>query len=152
MFVEVVPYCTKWPEQYRQEAEAISQILGDKLVAIHHIGSTSVPGLAAKPIIDIMPVVHQIETVDTLSAGFEALGYEVMGEFGIPGRRYFRKGLEKRTHQVHIFEQSDQENILRHLAVRDIQKQQTPMQSLKCSLLPSSLLILRRIAMAKMLL
>ena len=119
MFVEVVPYCTKWPEQYRQEAEAISQILGDKLVAIHHIGSTSVPGLAAKPIIDIMPVVHQIETVDNLSAGFEALGYEVMGEFGIPGRRYFRKGIERRTHQIHIFEQSDQENILRHLAVRD---------------------------------
>ena len=66
-----------------------------------------------------MPVVAHIEAVDPLSAQFEALGYEVMGEFGIPGRRYFRKGGDNRTHQIHIFEQSNQYDIIRHLAVRD---------------------------------
>ena len=92
MQVIVVPYCEEWPELYQTEAEEIRGILGENLVDIYHIGSTSVPGLAAKPIIDIMPVVRHIALVDTCNAAFEVLGYECMGEFGIPGRRYFRKG------------------------------------------------------------
>lgn len=51
--VVVVPYNPQWPALYEQEAQAIGQILGENLTAIHHIGSTSVPGLASKPIIDI---------------------------------------------------------------------------------------------------
>ena len=117
--VVVVPYNPQWPALYEQEAQSIGQILGENLTAIHHIGSTSVPGLAAKPIIDIMPVVRDLAQVDACSAQFEALGYEVMGEFGIPGRRYFRKGGEKRTHQIHIFERGNRRDIIRHLAVRD---------------------------------
>ena len=117
--VVVVPYNPQWPALYEQEAQAIGQILGENLTAIHHIGSTSVPGLAAKPIIDIMPVVRDLAQVDACSAQFEALGYEVMGEFGIPGRRYFRKGGDERTHQVHVFAQGDAVNITRHLAFRD---------------------------------
>ena len=58
--VVVVPYNPQWPALYEQEAQAIGQILGENLTAIHHIGSTSVPGLAAKPIIDIMPVVRDL--------------------------------------------------------------------------------------------
>lgn len=61
------------------------------------------PGLAAKPIIDILPVVTEITAVDGLRYAFAALSYEYMGEFGIPGRRYLRKGGAHRTHQVHIF-------------------------------------------------
>ena len=117
--VVVVPYNPQWPALYEQEAQAIGQILGENLTAIHHIGSTSVPGLAAKPIIDIMPVVRDLAQVDACSAQFEALGYEVMGEFGIPGRRYYRKGGENRTHQIHAFSEEDHWNIDRHLAVRD---------------------------------
>lgn len=79
MNVIVTAYNPNWPALYEQEAQAIRQILGKELIAIHHIGSTSVPGLFAKPIIDIMPVVAHIEAVDPLSAQFEALGYEVMG-------------------------------------------------------------------------
>ena len=115
----VVPYNPQGPALYEQEAQAIGQILGENLTAIHHIGSTSVPGLAAKPIIDIMPVVRDLAQVDACSAQFEALGYEVMGEFGIPGRRYFRKGGDERTHQIHIFQQDNRADIDRHLAVRD---------------------------------
>lgn len=119
MIVQVVDYCEQWPAEYEKEAAQIKRILSGELVAIHHIGSTAVKGLAAKPVIDIMPVVRNIAMVDGRQAAFEALGYECMGEFGIPGRRYFRKGGEHRTHQIHIFESSNQKDIVRHLAVRD---------------------------------
>ena len=60
-----------------------------------------------------------LEAVDRLDPELEALGYQCMGEFGIPGRRYFRKGGDHRTHQLHVFQAGDRKNILRHLAVRD---------------------------------
>ena len=117
--IEVVPYDPAWPEMYEEEKRLILQILGEQLIAIYHIGSTSVPGLAAKPIIDIMPVVRDVGQIDRLQPAFEAIGYEYMGELGIPGRRYLRKGGDDRTHQIHIFEESNEKDILRHLAVRD---------------------------------
>ncbi|MBC1898141.1 GrpB family protein [Listeria booriae] len=119
MKIQVVAYSNTWPAIYQNESEQISAILEDNLVAIHHIGSTSVPGLQAKPIIDIMPVVRNITAVDAHNNAFEKLGYECMGEFGMPGRRYFRKGSETRTHHIHIFEEANQVDITRHLAVRD---------------------------------
>ena len=119
MKVEVVPYRGEWPAAYEREAAAIREILGGLLLEIHHIGSTAVPGLAAKPIIDILPVVTDIAAVDALYPRFEAVGYECMGELGIPGRRYFRKGGENRTHQIHIFGRTSRHDIRRHLAVRD---------------------------------
>lgn len=118
-YVEVVAYRPEWRAVYEKERERIAAILGRNLLEIHHIGSTSVPGLWAKPIIDIMPVVERIGGVDRYNHGFETIGYECMGEFGIPGRRYFRKGGEKRTHQIHIFERGNRRDIIRHLAVRD---------------------------------
>lgn len=90
------------------------------LVAIRHIGSTSIPLCDAKPIIDMVAAVTDLELLDELTPAMEALGYEAMGEFGIPGRRYFRKGsaFENRTHQVHAFRSGSPE-IDRHLAFRD---------------------------------
>lgn len=119
MKVEVMDYNPDWPFLYIQEAKKIEEILGKELIAIYHIGSTAVEGLKAKPIIDIMPVVKNIENVDSFNEKFVNLGYEAKGEFGIKGRRYFRKGIENRTHQIHIFEESNQKDIKRHLAVRD---------------------------------
>lgn len=118
--IVVTAYDPIWEEMFKEESAVISEILGDNCVFIHHIGSTSVPGLAAKPVIDIMPVVKSLEKADEKAASFMAAGYEYMGEFGIPGRRYLRKGGDERTHQVHIFSESDQKNINRHLAVRDL--------------------------------
>ena len=119
MKVEVVKYRSEWSREFEAEAERIKEILGDEAIEIYHIGSTSVEGLSAKPIIDIMPVVKDISRIDKLNPAFEALGYECMGEFGIPGRRYFRKGGEKRTHQIHVFGRESEYDISRHLAVRD---------------------------------
>ena len=117
--IVVTAYNPEWPNMFEMEAEKIRQILGPNCVSIFHIGSTSVDGLAAKPIIDIMPIVKNLDAVDLVSGEFEKIGYEYMGEFGIAGRRYLRKGGEERTHQIHIFAQSDQANIQRHLAFRD---------------------------------
>lgn len=117
MEVQVVPYDPSWPSRYRREAALLREALGDCLVEIHHIGSTSVPGLWAKPIIDILPVVTAVEEADRRRAALEALGYEYLGEFGIPGRRYLRKGGERRTHQVHLFGRESRDEIRRHLAV-----------------------------------
>ena len=117
--ITVVPYSPAWEAQFEEEAKAIRRILGGAALAIHHIGSTAVPGLCAKPVLDILPVVTDLCAADAARADFEALGYEWMGEFGIPGRRYLRKGGDERTHQLHIFAQNDRAQICRHLAVRD---------------------------------
>lgn len=117
--VTVVGYDARWPEMFAAEAAEIAKILGNNCVAVHHIGSTAVEGLAAKPVIDIMPVVKDLQKADGCRAAFEAFGYEWLGEFGIAGRRYLRKGGDERTHRIHIFAENDGANIVRHLAVRD---------------------------------
>lgn len=114
--VEVVPYDPAWPRLFASEAASLAALLGDELVEIHHIGSTAVPGLAAKPIIDILPVVRDIERIDSYNDLLLALGYTPKGENGIPGRRFFSKDVEgvRRVH-VHAFAAGHPE-IARHLA------------------------------------
>lgn len=118
MIVEVVPYNLGWPKAFQQEKQHLTKLLGGLVLELHHIGSTSVAGLYAKPIIDMILEVDSLAQLDEVSDMFERLGYEVMGEFGIEGRRYYRKGGNNRTHQIHAFERGDA-NINRHLAFRD---------------------------------
>lgn len=115
----VTEYNPLWAKMFEAEAVKIENILGENCIEIHHIGSTSVAGFAAKPIIDIMPIVYNLEDVDKAATEFEKIGYEYMGEFGIPGRRYLRKGGDERTHQIHIFSEKSIYDIERHLAVRN---------------------------------
>lgn len=115
----VTDYNPAWPSLFEEEAKRIRKIFGKNCMALHHIGSTAVPGLAAKPIIDMMPVVRNLAEVDAAKAAFERIGYAYLGEFGIAGRRYLRKGGDERTHQIHIFAESDTANVRRHLAFRD---------------------------------
>ena len=116
--VEVVQYNPSWPVLFEKERKLLQDILGDIPVAIHHIGSTSVPGLAAKPIIDILMEVASVAALDGFNDELRAAGYEPKGEFGIPGRRYFKKGGDDRTHHIHAFASGDF-NLIRHLAFRD---------------------------------
>lgn len=116
--VDVLPYQESWQSLFEEEADQLRRIFGEELIAIHHIGSTSVKGLKAKPIIDIMPVVKNIQHVNGFNDSVIALGYEPKGENGIRGRRYFQKGGDNRTHHVHIYEDNSPE-IIRHLALRD---------------------------------
>lgn len=79
--------------------------------------STAVSGLAAKPIIDILIEVTDIIALDALNANMKSIDYEPKGEFGILGRRYFKKGGNVRTH-IHAFAHGDS-NIIRYIAFRD---------------------------------
>ena len=82
--VVVVPYNPQWTELYRKEATLLSRIFGEMMVEIHHFGSTAIPGIYAKPAIDILPVVRDIQRVDSYNQQMAALGYVSMGEYGIP--------------------------------------------------------------------
>ncbi|MEM6451802.1 MAG: GrpB family protein [Cyanobacteria bacterium P01_D01_bin.105] len=118
--VEVIPHDPKWREAFEVESKRIANALGTNVIAVHHIGSTAIPGIYAKPIIDLLVEVKDLVEVDERSASMEALSYEVMGEYGIPSRRYFRKNNQTgaRTHHVHTFKVGSAQ-VERHLAFRD---------------------------------
>jgi GrpB-like predicted nucleotidyltransferase (UPF0157 family) len=116
--VEVVPYDTAWSAMFREEKKMMRRILKDEVLEIHHIGSTAIPGMYSKPTIDILVVVRKIEKVDDFNAPMSEIGYVAKGEFGIPGRRFFYKGSDRRSHHLHIFQEGSPE-IDRHLRFRD---------------------------------
>lgn len=113
--IRVVAYDPAWPQLYADEVAHLHWALGDELVDIHHIGSTAVVGIHAKPVIDILPVVRDINRVDRRNPWMVTLGYEPRGENHIPGRRYFCKEIDgERTHHVHVFQVGHPE-IARHV-------------------------------------
>jgi GrpB-like predicted nucleotidyltransferase (UPF0157 family) len=118
--IRVVPYDSNWPILYEKEVARICGVLEKEIVSAHHIGSTSIPGMYAKPIIDILLEVKDITKIDDYNDKMIALGYEPRGELGIPGRRYFSREEPKdvRTHHVHMY-QSDNPELIRHIAFRD---------------------------------
>ncbi|AMB77250.1 MULTISPECIES: GrpB family protein [Pantoea] len=110
-------YRPEWADHFSTEAAVIAAALGEHLVAIHHIGSTAVEGLSAKPVIDILAEVMNPDA-PTAESGLIQAGYQPRGENGIPGRRYFTKGVQARTHQIHAFLPGSP-HIIRHLAFRN---------------------------------
>jgi GrpB-like predicted nucleotidyltransferase (UPF0157 family) len=101
------------------EADRITAVFGREIVAIHHIGSTTIPNISAKPIIDVLVEVQDIETIDDFNEKMTNEGYQPKGEFGIPGRRFFVKGDDAtRTHHLHVF-QTGHPDVERHLNFRD---------------------------------
>ena len=120
MNVVVVPHDPDWFAKFSRESIAVLRALGDTVLAVHHVGSTSIAGVHAKPIVDMLGEVRQLGSVDACNEAMADLGYEAMGECGIPGRRYFRKNnaLGEREFNVHIFA-AGSAAIERHLAFRD---------------------------------
>ncbi|MEX0284041.1 MAG: GrpB family protein [Paracoccaceae bacterium] len=115
------PYDPTWPDTAQAEIRRWKNANLAGLIAIHHIGSTSVPGLPAKPIIDLLPVFDSMESCESARNPLETLGYEWMGEFGLPERRYVRLSdpeTGKRRIQAHCYTVGSEE-ITRHLAFRD---------------------------------
>lgn len=117
----LVPHDPAWASEFTREAARVRPAFGDTLRELHHIGSTSIPGLEAKPIIDMLAVVTDVRALDRQVAAFATLGYESMGEFGLPGRRYFRRddAAGIRTHQLHAYGPDSPSEIARHLDFRD---------------------------------
>jgi GrpB-like predicted nucleotidyltransferase (UPF0157 family) len=101
--IEVVDYDPRWPLRYQRERDRIAAALGEHAVAIEHVGGTAVPGLPAKPVIDIMVGVPDIERAGQAVAGLINLGYQYVPELEsqLPERRYFRRGTPE-THHVHM--------------------------------------------------
>ncbi|MBD7908533.1 GrpB family protein [Sporosarcina gallistercoris] len=116
--VEVLPYSSLWLSAFQEEAAILRGIFGSDVLEVHHIGSTAVVGLSAKPVIDLLLVVRSIACVDAHNDAMRGIGYEPKGENGIEGRRYFQKGGNERSHHVHVFEEGCAE-ITRHLLFRD---------------------------------
>ena len=117
--IEVVEYRAEWPHVFEREAAAILAACRPWISEVHHIGSTSVPGLAAKPILDLLPVAAgPAEALEAVSAMTE-LGYLYRGENGIAGRFYFDRVVDGRTvMHVHMFPAGHPE-VQRHLVFRD---------------------------------
>ncbi|MFG6494538.1 GrpB family protein [Fictibacillus sp. UD] len=116
---EILPWTEKWGKMYLEEENKLKAIFKDELIEIYHIGSTSIPSVGyAKPIIDILIVVNDIEKVNLFNDEMLCLGYEPRNEHGITGRRYFTKGKLKRSHHIHIF-QIGNKNIDAHLSFKD---------------------------------
>ena len=103
--VKVVPYEPAWRDLYEAEAERIHAALGDKVLAVEHAGSTSVEGLDAKPIIDLMVAVASPASAAELRPALAGLGYEFRPEDEVPGRLFFVRGpRDNRTHHLSLTE------------------------------------------------
>lgn len=123
--IEVVEYDPSWVTNFEQEATMLTRVFGKRILEIHHIGSTAVPGLYSKPIIDVLIVLDDTTDIDAFNPTMKTLGYRARGECldapvqGTPGRFYFSKDMNGiRSHQVHVCAKGHQE-ILDKLAFRD---------------------------------
>lgn len=118
--VRVRPHDPEWSRSFDQEAQNLRALWGANLLAAHHIGSTAIPSIVAKPIVDMLVEVHSVALLDELVPQMEASGYQALGEYGLPGRRYFRKEHPdgSRSHHIHAYETGSSE-IHRHLAFRN---------------------------------
>jgi GrpB-like predicted nucleotidyltransferase (UPF0157 family) len=101
--VALHPYDPAWPRLFEEEAARLQAAIGAYVLDIQHVGSTSIPGLAAKPIIDIAVAVANFEEAAICVEPMQRLGYEYRGENGLPRRHFFVKGAP-RTHHVHLNE------------------------------------------------
>jgi GrpB-like predicted nucleotidyltransferase (UPF0157 family) len=99
--VVLSPYDPQWPAMFEAEAVRIEHALVGLPIRLEHVGSTAVPGLAAKPVIDILAGRPPRSDPAPYVAAMKQLGYEHMGAYGIRGRNYFRRG-SPRTHHVHM--------------------------------------------------
>jgi GrpB-like predicted nucleotidyltransferase (UPF0157 family) len=99
--IRLVAYDVLWPREFEAEAERLARACDGLPLRLEHIGSTAVPGLSGKPLIDILAGVPPRAARAPYIAALVQLGYEHLGAYGVPGRDYFRRG-NPRTHHVHM--------------------------------------------------
>jgi GrpB-like predicted nucleotidyltransferase (UPF0157 family) len=115
--LQLSPYEPNWPRLFLAEKEQLCASLQNHILDIQHIGSTSIPGMTAKPILDIGVAVSNFEEAIQCVPLLEQIGYKYKGENGIPRRHYFVKG-NPRTHHLHMLEATSEE-WNHHLLFRD---------------------------------
>jgi len=115
--IVIQDYDPRWPQFFAAQAAAVRAVLGSRLAAVHHIGSTAVPGMAAKPIIDMLAEARVPVICGDVAAALAGLGFTNHGEFGIPGRSFFRRDMAPRVH-LHVFPEGHP-SVVRDLGFRD---------------------------------
>ena len=118
--VVVLPYDPKWKNDFEEIKQEIVNAIGDLIVSIEHVGSTSVEGLSAKPIIDIDVVISDYSVFDRVVSRLSDIGYTHEGDLGIKDREVFKYSYKPhlRKHHLYVCPQSSKE-LLRHITFRD---------------------------------
>jgi GrpB-like predicted nucleotidyltransferase (UPF0157 family) len=116
--VKLVAHTTDWDRLFQEERARLQAAVGDRILDIQHVGSTSIPGIVAKPILDIAIAIERFEEAFACVDPIQRIGYEYAGENGIPRRRYFVKRNPATTHHVHMLEIASPE-WANHLLFRD---------------------------------
>jgi GrpB-like predicted nucleotidyltransferase (UPF0157 family) len=117
----VVPYSSVWPGEFEREKEKLLTAIGKWVVAIEHIGSTAIPGLAAKPTVDILVAIDNLKNGPQIVGPLKRLGYVYVAEYEseLPERRYFYKGsCAEDSFHLHVVEKNTS-FWHRHIAFRD---------------------------------
>ncbi|HWT04209.1 MAG TPA: GrpB family protein [Xanthomonadales bacterium] len=116
--VVVVPYDPAWPATFALLRDRIAPVLGELAVGIEHVGSTAVPGLDAKPIIDVDVVIRHADDLPAVAARLQTLGYTQLGDLGIIGREAFRATADLPRHHLYVCAAGDA-TLQAHLSLRD---------------------------------
>lgn len=116
--VTVVDYDPAWPARFEELRASVWPVVADLAVTIEHVGSTSVPGLAAKPVIDLDVVVRSRADMPTAVGRLTTLGYEHLGDLGIAGREALRPPEGTPAHNLYVC-RHDSPSLANHLALRD---------------------------------
>ncbi|MFV8830099.1 GrpB family protein [Alkalihalobacterium sp. APHAB7] len=102
--ITIEEYNPNWTKQFENEKVRLKEILSDKVISIEHIGSTSVEGLGAKPILDIAIGVNDLEVINKIILPLKQIGYGFVYHKEFPERRFFRKGEWRAgTHHLHFY-------------------------------------------------
>jgi GrpB-like predicted nucleotidyltransferase (UPF0157 family) len=117
--VIVLPYNEKWKEEFEKIKNELEQVIGNDIILIEHVGSTSVEGLAAKPIIDI-DIVIDFEMFGQVKNKLDTIGYEHEGDLGITGREAFKYENKEHLMKHHLYVcDKNNEELKKHIVFRD---------------------------------
>ena len=119
--IVLMPHAPQWAQAFEEARSAIVAACGAYVLDVLHVGSTAILGIAAKPVIDMMPLLARHEDGFACVPAMAALGFEFRGDGGLSGRHYFIKG-QPRTHHVHMYA-SDHPEVGRHIRFRDYLRQ-----------------------------
>lgn len=118
--VVVLPYDEAWKKDFEEIKAELMAVLGGLVLSVEHVGSTSVPGLAAKPIIDIDVIIEDTDCFEKVKTALETIGYQHEGDLGIPGREAFKYHGKEHLRKHHLYVcAKDSDELKRHLSFRD---------------------------------